>query len=348
MVTSQTRVYAMLNQNENPWGPAPAVIETIQRLAPQLSRYAPNEDSQLREALARQYDLPADHFVVGNGARDILGLIADGFLAPGDEAISCPPTFFLYRKTIGMSGATPIEVPLETPEYTVNVDAVLDAVTERTRVLYLCNPNNPSGSILTAAQLDKLLSQLPPEILVVYDEVYHHFVTDPLFPNGLAYLHRRKNMIILHSFAKAYGLAGLMMGYGIADPSIIERLSPLKQPRRFSLIAYHAALTALEETDHLIDSIKMMIDDRQWLYQQLQQMGWRVWPSQGSFVMFEPPRPRDEVMDALHARGVLVRKAFGTPNNLRVSVGTPADNQRFISALHAIFDSPELVSASFR
>lgn len=347
MMTSNTKIYTKLDQNENPWGPAPAVIETIQRLAPLMARYAPNEDDGLRDALARRYDLSADHFVVGNGARDILGLIASAFLQAGDEAIYCPPTFFLYKKTIEMAGATPVEVPLETDDYTVNVDAVLEAVTEKTRILYLCNPNNPTGSILTDTEFERLLAHLPPEVLVVYDEVYHHFVTDAHFPHGQAYLHRRQNMIVLHSFAKAYGLAGLMMGYGIAAPSIIARLAPLRQPRRFSLVAYHAALAALEETKYLAETIETMVESRQWLHRELECMGWQVWPSQGSFVMFEPPCPRDEVMEALHAHGVLIRKAFGTPNGLRVSVGTPTDNQRFMEALYSIFAVSHLISDSY-
>ncbi len=348
IMTSKTKIYTKLDQNENPWGPAPAVIETIQRLAPLMARYAPNEDTGLREALSYRYDLPADHFVVGNGARDILGLIGSAFLQPGDEAIYCPPTFFLYKKTIEMAGAIPVEVPLQTSDYTVDVDAVLDAVTEKTRILYLCNPNNPTGSILTDVEFERLLAHLPSEVLVVYDEVYHHFVTDRHFPHGQAYLHRRENMIVLHSFAKAYGLAGLMMGYGIAAPSIIQRLAPLKQPRRFSLVAYHATLAALEETKYLAETIEAMVESRQWLHQELEAMGWQVWASQGSFVMFEPPCPRDDVMEALHSHGVLIRKAFGTPNCLRVSVGTPTDNQRFIAALHAIFSVSHLMSDSYQ
>jgi histidinol-phosphate aminotransferase len=326
-----------LHKNENPWGPAPKVIETIQQHLSNLGSYGRNDDEPLRSMVAEQYKLSAAHILFSDGARAITKMAAQSCLQPNTEVIVCPPTMFWYRQISEIERATVVEVPLETPNYTYNIDKILAAISSKTRIIYVCNPNNPTGTIMTTAELDTLLTNMPNNVLLVYDEVYHHYaITDPDFPAAIDYIQNDANMVILHNLCKAQGLASLCVGYGIAKPSLIERLNQIKYPRRISELEHHAILAVLSEDDYLQEIIARTIQEREWLFGQLQDMGLHPQPSRANFIMFKSPIPCQQLLDSLQAHGVLIRQAFGTTNHVRVSVGTEKANRYFISALKKI------------
>ena len=336
---SQAPELFKLSSNENPLGPSPAVIEAIQKNAATLGEYPPTVDDRLRETLVGLHgrNLSPDHFVVGNSGCDILDLIGRAYLNGEVECIICPPTFPVYQLTAQQQGAMIIEVPLEPRRFGYQLDQILAAVTEKTGVVYLCSPNNPTGSLLNHTDLARLVDQLPDQVLIVFDEVYYHFVTAPERPDPLEYVLAGKNFIILHSFSKAYGLAGLRLGYGIAKPEIAARLAHSKRPFHLNRFAFEAGIAAINDQHHIKKSVDLTLQGRQWLYQQLQDLGLKVWPSQGNFLLFQCPGPAKDYAAKLLKYGVMVRPAFGLPNHLRVTVGLPEANEAFIEGVKQSF-----------
>ena len=322
-----------LHKNENPWGPAPKVIEAIQQHLPNLGYYGLNDDEPLRSIIAEQHNLSAAHIIFSDGARAIMKMVAQKYLGPNTEVIICSPSIHWYRQISEIEGAHVVEIPLKMPNYTYNVEAILAAINSKTRIVYVCNPNNPTGSIMTAAELDQLFTHMPNEVLLVYDEVYYNYVNASDFPPAVDYIRNGANVVILRSFCKAYGLASLCVGYGLAKPSLIACLNQIRYPRRVNRLAYYAILAALSENDYLQEIVLLTIRERDWLFEQLQNMGLNVQSSQANFIMFDSPMPRTQLLDALQTHGILIRQAFGTNNHVRVSVGTAEANRYFISTL---------------
>jgi histidinol-phosphate aminotransferase len=330
------RIYK-LSSNENPLGPSPAIIECIRKHAKTLGEYSPVHDERLRVALARSYgrQLSPDHFVTANGAFEILEMIARGFVRPGDPCIICMPTFGVYARTAGIQGARMVDAPLQPERFSHDVEGILSAVDESTRVLYLCNPNNPSGAIMTAEEMDELVAKMPAHVLIVADEVYHHFVERSDFPDSISNVLAEKNLIIVRSFSKAYGLAGMRIGYGITTPAIADYLSRLRRTFHLNTLALEAAIVALDDQDHVDKSVKLIRQERAWIFDQLTNLGLKVWPTQTNFVLFRPPVPAETLFERLLDFGVIVRPAtmFGRSDCVRVTVGLPEANQAFINAL---------------
>lgn len=330
-----------LSSNENPLPVSANVVAALQNLLDNLNRYPPGGDIDLRTALAAYIGrgLTADHFVTGNGGCDVLRIIADSFLTAGDEAIICTPTFPVYELTIKRMGATVVTVPLSAPDFSYDVAAILDAVTEKTRLLYLCSPNNPTGSILTQQQIDALMANLPDDVLVVADEVYFHFVTDPDYANSLPYVQNGRNLIIVHSFSKVFGLAGLRLGYAIAPAEIAQYLSRARLPFHINNLTMVGGKAGLQDRDHMEETISLVVNGRDQLYAAMQPLpGIAVWPTQANFLLFKPDGDSKKIADELQQRGTIVRELSGfyMPGYLRVSVGRPEDNVRFVQDLTAV------------
>ncbi len=224
-----------------------------------------------------------------------------------------------------------VDLPQDTFLY--DVDALLDAVTPRTRVLYLCSPNNPTGTLLSAAELDALLAKLPARVIVAFDEVYYHFITDAARPDAIGAALGGANVVVIHSFSKAYGLAGLRLGYAIAKPELASKLAALQRPFHLNTLCFVAGLAALADTAHVDRTVAVTLAGRDRLYGQIRELGLEAWPSQANFVLLRCPVPAAQWAEALQGRGILVRPAFGLPDCLRVTVGLPEANQAFIEAL---------------
>ncbi|MEM8858168.1 MAG: histidinol-phosphate transaminase [Chloroflexota bacterium] len=325
-----------LGSNENPLKTSPAVIEAVQSAATNINRYPPSADD-LCNALAAYIgrETTASQFVVGNGGCEVLDLIAKSFIEPGDEAIICRPTFPIYELTLRRLGANVVYADLD-EDYSYNPDRILSAVTEKTKLLYLTSPNNPTGSILTQDQQDAIMSQLPAHVLVVADEVYWQFNDAPNRADSLRYVQSGANIVILHSFSKLFGLAGLRMGYGIAPEPITNYLQRGQLPFHSNALSITAALAAVADRDHIEETISLTMTQRPKMHNALEKIaGIEVFPSQGNFMLIKPEKDSKQVEEALQKEGVIVRELSGfyMPGFLRVSVGLPQENDAFLQAL---------------
>ena len=331
------RVYQMAN-NENPLGPSPRVIEAIAAVAPTLNSYPAWTDIGLRQAIAGVLGrgLTPAHIYSGCSGFEALELLARAFLQPGDELILSSPTFSgAYKKVTLPLGARVIDVPLEAATFRYRPDAVLEAITDKTRLVMVCNPNNPTGTIISASALDKLMRGLPEHVLVVADEVYHHFVDDAAYPDTLQYVLDGRNIVIAHSFSKAYGMAGMRLGYGIARPELANYIAGLHRGFHQNKIALAAGIAACQDQAHLQRAVAYLQGESRWLCGQLDALDIRYWKPAANFVLFETKLPADELNAQLLARGFLLRAqtGIGMPYAMRVSLGTRDMNQAFIQAL---------------
>jgi histidinol-phosphate aminotransferase len=338
-----------LGYNESPLGPSPQVVEAIQQAAGDLGYYPPMGDESLRRALAETVGrgLTEDHFFTGCSGYEVIELAARAYLEPGDvhiersrdEVIISPPTFDAYRKIVKIQGATVVEVPLLRPEFVPDVDGILAAVTDHTRFVLVCNPNNPTGTMMNAAAMDRLVQELPDRVLLIADEVYFHFVTSTDFPDTLQYVLERKNIIIIHSFSKAYGLAGLRLGYGIARPDIANHIGGLHRGFHQNQLALAAGIAALKDQDHLERNVKTALEGKRWLGEQFNRLGLTCWPSETNYVVVETPQPAKDVAEFLLTYGVMVRPLKDDLDHcLRISITVPEGNQRFIEGLTAFLE----------
>lgn len=333
---------AKLSSNESPLPTSPAIMAALTEALPSLNRYPEWDDRALRTALAAHVGrgVAPEYFVTGNGGCDILFMISRTHLQAGDEAILCPPTFPLYEGSILRQGATPIKVPL-LEHVRLDIEGILAAVTEHTRLLYLCSPNNPTGSIITQTELDQLMDQLPEQVTVVADEVYHHFNSSEQYANSFGYLHQGRKLIIVHSFSKVFGLAGLRLGYAIAQPELAAKLTTMKLPFHINQLTVTAGLAAMADRDYIEETISLTLAERQRVTQALQQMdGVTVWPTETNFVLLRTDRPGPAVAEGLEKRGVMVRELtnFYMPDFLRVTMGLPRENDQFLQALRWVMN----------
>lgn len=330
-----------LSQNENPFGSSPKVLEAIADVAPTLAYYPSFSDIRLREALAGVIGqgITSEHIYTGCSGFEALEMLARSFIAPEDEVIVSTPTFIsAYKKTTTLAGANVVDVPLDPDTFAYNVEGVLDAINEKTKMVLLCNPNNPTGAIITAGQMETLMNNIPEHVLVVSDEVYHHFVENDDYPNSLQYVLDGKNIVIVHSFSKAYGLAGLRLGYGIAKPEIANYLASLHRGFHQSSIALAAGTAAVLDQDYLQKVVGQMKVEIQWLLREFERLNIRYWSPAANFVLFETRFPAEELTEKMMTYGILVRPQHksGLRCGIRVSVGIREANEAFIGALEKI------------
>ncbi len=337
------KLYPLAN-NENPLGPSPRVLEAINDAAQSLSYYPEFSDLALREAIcgALGRGLAPDSIFTGCSGFETLELIARAFLRPGDEVILSPPTFSgAYKKVAEPLGAKVVEAPLAPETFRYRTDAVLRAVNDSTRLIMLCNPNNPTGAVIPADAVDELVRGLPDHVLLVVDEVYHHFVETPDFPDSIQYVLAEKNVVIVHSFSKAYGLAGLRLGYGIAKPAIANYIAGLLRGFHQNKLALAAGIAACQDQAHVRRCVDFLRGEVAWLCKQFDRLDIRYWKPSTNFILFETRMPAEDLNQQLRERGFLARAQ--TQNNLpfgiRVSAGARASNQAFISALEAILNA---------
>ena len=261
------------------------------------------------------------------------------FLGPGDEVILSPPTFSgAYRKVAEPLGAKVVEAPLAPETFHYRPGAVLEAISDKTKLIMLCNPNNPTGAIISAADMDELMQGLPGHALLVADEVYHHFVDSPEYPDSLQYVLAEENIVIVHSFSKAYGMAGLRLGYGIARPEIANYIAGLHRGFHQNKLALAAGIAACGDQAHVRRSVDYLRREARWLCDQFDRLEIRFWKSSTNFILFETAMPADELNRKLRERGILMRAQTGNnlPYAIRVSAGAREANQAFINALEEI------------
>ncbi len=324
-----------LASNENPLGPSPKALAALAGGAQTLHRYPDGGAYQLRQALADRWKVTSDHIILGNGSDEIIGLLARTFLSPGDEAVMADQTFVIYKMEVVAAHGTPVVVPLTA--WTHDLEAMARAVTPKTKLLFLCNPNNPTGTMVPAEAVDRLMARIPSDVIVVFDEAYVEYVRDPHFPDSLAYVKQGRHAIVLRTFSKIYGLAGLRIGYGVTTPAINNFLNRVRPPFNANSLAQRAALAALGDDEHVARSRAVNAAGMEQVGAGLRALGLSPIPSEANFIYVDVKRDGRKVFDALLREGIIVRHIEGTM--VRVTIGQPDENAAFLNALKKTLSS---------
>jgi histidinol-phosphate aminotransferase len=326
-----------LASNENPLGPSPLALEAIQAYLSEIHRYPDAETVDLREMIAEKRGFTPDQVLVTNGGDELITLLSETYLDEGDEVIVPSPTFSEYEFGANLLGATIINVPLR-ENYRYDVDDILGAVTTRTKMLYICSPNNPTGTYMTKTDLHRLVKALPSHVLVIFDGAYSHFVTADDYCDGLALVQEGYPVVVLQTFSKIYGLAGIRVGYGIADAGILQRIRQVKEPFNVNMLAQVGAAAALKDDQHLEATRSLNARVREELYAALRELKLSFTPSMSNFVLVELGDQAKSLYDSLMRRGVIVRYGAGwnLPNHVRISIGTSEENAVLVQALKEI------------
>lgn len=329
-----------LSSNENLLGSSPKALAAIQSYLQRLNEYPDQTDIRLRDALAAFYGEPmtADHFFTGNSGSEILELIARAFLDPGLEAIIASPTFMPYRLFSEKMGAKVLDIPLQAPDFELNVVEILAAINEKTRLLFLTSPNNPTGSYIPKDRLAYILREIPSHVIVVLDEVYFQFADQENYTTALPFVLENQNIIGVNSFSKAYGLAGLRIGYAYAHPELARYIKQLHRPFLLNALSLNAAIGALSDTEFLNTTVELVQRERNYLYQQLDQLSINYWKSQGNFFLVRPLMPAMNFETKMLDHGIMVRPVenFGAKGCVRITIGTREANLAMLKALSAV------------
>ena len=322
-----------LASNENPLGPSPKAMKAIRQAVADLHRYPNGGSYHLHESISKRFDVKSENIVLGNGSDDIIAMLARVLLQPGDEAVLPRPSFLFYEIMIRCSGAVPVEVPLKGTS--INLDGMLECISPKTRLVFITNPHNPTGSLISKKALDNFVTALPADVVLVLDEAYIEFVRDQDCPNSIDYLDSGKIVVGLRTFSKAYGLAGLRIGFGLMPSSIADILNRVRQPFNVNSLAQDAAIAALEDESFLEETVKLVSDELDFIYAALDDLGMEYFKSQANFLLIKVGKDANEVFEDLLKQGVIVRSmtSYGYPDCIRVNVGLHDENVRFLEAL---------------
>ena len=325
-----------LASNENPLGPSPKAIIAIRENLKALHRYPDGSCYYLRQKLAGRFGLPMERIIVGNGSDELLNMVAHTFLLPGQEVILPVPTFLWYEKVAQSYDGKTVTVPLS--NFSIDLSAILDAVSPRTKLIFINNPNNPTGTAFTKEELASFLSSLPQDVIVILDEAYIEFAEDPKIASGLELVESFPLLLVLRTFSKLYGLAGLRIGYGFSCEKIIKSMNLVRPPFNANSLAQIGAIAALDDQDFITRTHALIKGGLEFLYAQLDSMGLEYVPTQTNFFLIKTPLgPRETYRRMLH-EGVIIRsmEAFGLSDYIRINVGLPQENRRFIKTLKKI------------
>lgn len=325
-----------LASNENALGPSPKAIEAIKAALSRLHRYPDGSGYYLKQGLSKKLGISEDNIVLGNGSNELIELIIRTFVNPGEEVITSEPTFLVYRKMVQAVGSQNIVIPLKEDRH--HLMAIARAVTAKTKLIFLDNPNNPMGTVVEKNAFEQLLEALPPQVMVVADEAYYDFITSESTFCGLDYIHFPNPVITLRTFSKAYGLAGLRIGYGVMKKGLAGYINRVRQPFNVNSLAQVGALAALNDDQHLAKTQEMVREGLDYLRTELQTLGYRCLPTQANFFLIDIGTDGKTVYEGLLRKGVIVRPmhAYKLPHYLRVTVGIPAENERFLRAFKEV------------
>jgi len=322
-----------LASNENPRGPGERVQAAIRSELDALSRYPDGNGFILKQALVNHLGVSAEQITLGNGSNDVLDLIARVAVEPGHEAVVSAHSFVVYRLAVTCAGGRLLEVPAQ--NYGADLSAMADAVTERTRVVFIANPNNPTGTWVGKAALTAFLDAVPERVWVVLDEAYFEYADESDYPDGVSLLEQHPNLIVTRTFSKIHGLAALRVGYSVSTPVFADMLNRARQPFNVNSVGLAAAAAALSDQEFVTESAALNRQGMRQLTDGLAALGLDYIPSLGNFVAFDCGRSGQEVFNAMLHKGVIVRPVaeYGMPRHIRVSVGLPDENTRFLRAL---------------
>ena len=324
-----------LASNENPLGPSPKAVAAIKKAAEGLNRYPDGGGFYLSQALTKKYGVDPGQIILGNGSNELIELVVRTFVQPGDEIISADPSFVVYTMITQAGGGTNVIVQCKDMRH--DLEAIAERITPKTTIVFIANPNNPTGTMNSKAEMDHFMKRVPERVIVAMDDAYCEYVTHADYPDSLDYLKEGRNVLVLRTFSKIYGLAGLRIGYGITTPEIAGLMNKVRQPFNTNSLAQIGAVAALADRKHVERSIANNNEGRQFLSQTFGRLGVSFIPTEANFILFETARDGQELYAALLKRGVIIRPMGG--NRLRVTIGLPEENKRFADELEKILSS---------
>jgi len=324
-----------LASNENPLGPSPKAIQAIRDYAPQVHLYPDGGAYYLKQELAKHIKVSPENIIVGNGSDEIISIITRVFIQKGDQAIMGYPSFLMYSIDTKLSQGEIISVPLK--EFRLDISGIIEALTPKTKLIFISNPNNPTGTIVKREEMEKLLEKLSPNVLVICDEAYYEYVDDPEYPDTISWVKEGRNIITLRTFSKIYGLAGLRVGYGVARKEIIWILNKARPPFNVNSLAQVAACASLQDKEHLEKSKNLVKEEKKFLYKSFEELGIPFIPTQANFILINTGEETEKIVNSLLKKGIIVRsmKAYNLPDYIRLTIGTREQNEILIKQLRS-------------
>jgi len=328
-----------LASNETSIGPSPLALEAIKKEIENINLYPEGSSRLLREKIAHKLNIDKEMIIVGNGADNIIDLVGMAFINEGDEVITGEITFPAYETIIKIMGGKLISVKLK--DFSFDLEKIAQRISEKTKIIFLCNPNNPTGTIVNKEAVDKFMKQIPEDIIVVFDEAYYDYVEDKNYPYSLSYVLERKNVIIIRTFSKIAGIAGIRVSYDIAKPELIDYLRCVVSPFPTNRLAQVAALASLDDEEHYRKVLKTNKKGERYLYRELNKLRFFYVPTETNFIFLDLKEDSEIVFEKLLEKEVIIRpgKIYGCLNFIRITIGTAYENEKFIQALKEVLDS---------
>lgn len=325
-----------LASNENPYGCSPKIQSFLQEEYTNFAIYPDGYAQQLRTAVAKHLNVSEKQLLFGNGSDDLIAIVTRSLLYPGVNTVMATPSFSQYSHNAEIEGAEIREVPLKDGKH--DLEAMLAQIDENTSVVWVCNPNNPTGTIVSDDELQQFLKQVPSDVLVVLDEAYFEYVTDPSYKDTLPYVNEYSNVIIMRTFSKAYGLAAFRVGYAIAQEDVIAKLDPVRAPFNNTVLSHKVAIVALEDQAFIQETVQKNEEGKKQFVQFCEKHGLHFYPTQTNFILFEVKADSDIVFQEMMKRGFIIRSgnALTTPGYIRVTIGTKEQNEKFLSLLEEV------------
>ncbi len=326
-----------LASNENPLGSSPKALEAMRKALSTTNRYPDGGGYYLRKKLSERLGFPMEQIILGNGSCEIIEMAAKAFIMPGENTVMSKHAFIIgYIATLAVNGSATL-VPMK-EDLKHDLDAMADTIDENTKIVYIANPNNPTGTYVNRDELDRFMDRIPKDIVVVLDEAYFEFIGKDDFPDGTKYITGDRRVLVLRTFSKIYGLAGLRIGYGIGSKEIISGLARIRSPFNTSSLGQIGAIAALDDDDFLNESVRVNGEEMDFLYGEFDQMGLKYTPSVTNFILAHCEMDCTELFQKLLKKGVIVRpmKGYGLPKSFRVSIGNHSENLRFLEAFKEV------------
>lgn len=323
--------------NENPLGPSPKAVEAMKDAILRANMYPDGGSFYLKSALSKKYGLPSSQIIVGNGSNEAIEILMRTVLTPSDEVVISEYSFIVYKLIAQAMGVKRNIVPTK-DDYSHDLDAMADAITEKTKIVFVDNPNNPTGTMVNQEAFDRFMKRVPERVVVAVDEAYDDYVDAADFPNSLPYLNAGRRIVIFKTFAKIYGLGGVRLGCGLGPVELVDATNRIREPFNVNAIAQAAGVAALSDTEHVQKSKEVNAKGKAYLSKSFEEMGLPYIPTQANFITIDMGRDAAPVYQDLLKLGVIVRpiKGYGLPNHLRVTIGTEEQNTRFIEALKTV------------
>lgn len=327
-----------LASNENPLGPSPMAVQAIMDKVHTLHRYPDGSGYYLKTKLSETYGVPFDQIILGNGSNELIELITRTFLSPGEHVIQAFPTFLVYEKMVRGAGGRMSSIPLS--DFKVDLKEISKAITPETKIIFICNPNNPTGSAILEEDMRGFLNEIPDDIVVVLDEAYIEFASDKAVARGLELLNEHTLLVVLRTFSKLYGLAGLRIGYGFGSSNLVDYMNRVRQPFNANALAQAAATAALDDLAFVNRTQRVVREGLSYLYQSLEDMGLEYIPTQTNFFLIKVPIGGERVYELMLKEGVIVRSmvSYDLPDYIRINAGLREENERFVETLKKVLN----------